>query len=164
MERAIAIIIFLVSFVAVGPAQSTEPEAAPAEIYLAKDDGEGKAGDAATEFLPSDVPIHCVVKLFSSEPVTVKMFLIAVNVSGVKPGSNIVSTSYTTGEGENIVFFHGRPHKQWVPGIYRADIHLNGKQIGSLEFVVKGDVRTTGGNTFAPKNSRPPARNGKRPN
>ncbi|QYO65527.1 hypothetical protein [Leptolyngbya sp. 7M] len=164
MKRTLTILTSLFCLAVLVPAQSIEPGSAPAEIYLAKDDGEGKAGDAATEFLPSDVPIHCVVKLSSSVPATVKMFLIAVNVSGVKPGSNIVSTSYTTSEGENIVFFHGRPHKQWVPGIYRADIHLNGKKIGSLEFVVKGDVRTAGANTFAPKSSRPLARNGKRPN
>jgi hypothetical protein len=72
------------------------PRVNVSEIYLAKDDGTGKAGEAATAFETTDVPIHCVVQLDSAESVTVKMQLVAVNVPGVKPGTKVVATSYTT--------------------------------------------------------------------
>ena len=54
------------------------------EIYLAKDNGEGKAGEAETSFLTTDIPIFCVVQLDSLKPATVKMNFIAVKVAGVK--------------------------------------------------------------------------------
>ncbi len=50
------------------------------EIYLAKDDGEGKAGGVSENFLTTDIPIYCVVQLNSPKPTTVKMNLVAVNV------------------------------------------------------------------------------------
>ena len=37
------------------------------ELYLAKDDGSGKAGKQVTEFLTTDVPIFCVVLLDTVE-------------------------------------------------------------------------------------------------
>jgi hypothetical protein len=107
------------------------------EIYLAKDDGSGQAGDAATSFVTTDVPIYCVVVLDSAIPVTVRMNLVAVSVGGVKAGTRVVSTSYTTRENENRVNFSGRPAGQWVPGIYRVDIFLDDLQVHRREFTVQ---------------------------
>lgn len=112
------------------------------DIYLAKDDGTGNAGEAATEFLTTDVPIYCVVMLESTEPAEVKMVLVAVSVPGVKPETTVVATAYKTREGENRVNFTGRPAGKWVAGKYRADIYLQGKLVIKLDFdIEKSPVR-----------------------
>lgn len=112
------------------------------DIYLAKDDGNGQAGEAATEFFTTDVPLYCVVMLESNEPAEVKMVLVAVSVPGVKPETPVVSTAYKTREGENRVNFTGRPVGKWVAGKYRADIYLQGKLVVKLDFdIEKSPVR-----------------------
>src|SRR3954454_1687772 len=47
------------------------------EVYLAKDDGNGKAGEQVTEFRTTDVPIYCVVLLESNSSTVVKMNFVA---------------------------------------------------------------------------------------
>lgn len=115
----------------------TTPTAGEPEIYLAKDDGTGKAGDEATSFVTTDVPIYCVVMLSTSTPVKVKMNLVAVAVAGVRPDTKVVSTSYTTRDNENRVNFTGRPAGQWVPGRYRVDIFVDDKQVMTREFAIQ---------------------------
>jgi hypothetical protein len=110
------------------------------EIYLAKDDGTGKAGEEATSFVTTDVPIYCVVQLDSPTPVTVTMNLIAVAVPGVKGGTRVVSTSYTTRDNQNRVNFSGRPAGEWVAGRYRVDIFIGDKAVASREFAVQKSV------------------------
>lgn len=118
------------------------PKPGISEIYLAKDDGTGKAGKAATgNFVTTDVPIYCVVILNSSVPATVKMNLIAVAVAGVKAETRVVSTTYTTRDNEDRVNFTGRPAGQWVPGRYRVDIFLDGQPAISREFAVQKAVQ-----------------------
>ncbi len=140
------------------PVSDEKPEFS---IYLAKDDGEGKAGEAASEFGINDVPIHCVVKLGSSEPATVKMLLVAVKVNGVRPETKVVSASFTTNDGQNEVYFQGKPQKVWVAGIYRADIFLNGTMIRSIEFPIKGTSVPPVANSFAP--AKPKRKSTKKP-
>ena len=106
-------------------------------IYLAKDDGTGKAGDAVKSFSTSDIPIYCVVMLDSSTPVTVKMNFVAEKVPGVKAETKVVAVSYTTKDGQNRVNFSGKPVGKWVPGIYRADIFLDGKLAKNVSFEIK---------------------------
>jgi hypothetical protein len=134
-------------------AQTPESELSAAEIYLAKDDGKGKPGEPATAFSTTDSPIHCVVKLGDTASVTVKMYLVAVNVSGVKPDSRVVSASFTTTDGQNEVFFNGRPHKVWFAGAYRADIFVDDKPFRSLDFVVMTPKAAAKTNGFAPKSA-----------
>ena len=107
-----------------------------AAIYLARDDGTGHAGDPATVFRPRDVPIYCVVQLKSAGPFDVRMDLLAVAVAGVKPGTRVVSARYTTRGREDRVNFTGSPQGVWVAGRYRADVFVNGKPAGRLEFEV----------------------------
>ena len=113
------------------------PKSSIDEIYLAKDDGTGNAGEAATAFDTTDVPIHCVVILDSAESVTVKMQLVAVSVAGVKAGTKVVATSYTTKDLQNRVNFSGRPQGPWVAGRYRVDIYVDNVQVASREFAVQ---------------------------
>jgi hypothetical protein len=112
-----------------------------AEIYFAKDDGTGKAGEEATSFVTTDVPIYCVVQLDSAAPTTVKMNLVAVAVPGVRAETKVVSTTYTTKDNQDRVNFTGRPAGQWVAGRYRVDVFVGSSAAVSREFAVQKAVQ-----------------------
>jgi hypothetical protein len=154
MRLSLLALILLVSACAV---MAQEAGIAPPvnidSIYLAKDDGTGKAGDAATNFVPTDVPIYCVVMLDSSAPVTVKMNLIASKVNGVKPDSKVLSVSYTTKSGQNRVNFTGKPDGKWVVVTYRVDIFLNDKFVQNVSFDIKPTTVSTESATLIPPTS-----------
>jgi hypothetical protein len=137
MKFIYAVLIFL--FVAVGAYAQGDQAPVPGveEVYLAKDNGNGKAGDQVSEFNTSDIPIYCVVLLDATAKVTVKMNFVAVNVSGVKADTKVVTASYTTKEGQNRVNFTGRPEDKWTPGTYRVDIFLDGKIAKNVEFEIR---------------------------
>ena len=121
------------------------PKVGNFEIFLAKDDGTGKAGEEATSFVTTDVPIYCVVQLDSAQPTTVKMNLVAVAVPGVKPETRVVSTTYTTRDNQDRVNFTGRPAGQWVAGRYRVDIFVGNAAVVSREFAVQKAVQASPG-------------------
>jgi hypothetical protein len=108
-----------------------------ADVYLAKDNGEGKAGDAAEYFLTTDIPIYCVVELNSMKPATVKMNLVAVNVPGVKAESRVFTVTYKTNGKQNRVSFTGKPEDVWTAGIYRIDIFIDDKLAVGKSFEIK---------------------------
>lgn len=124
------------------------------DLYLARDDGEGKAGEVTNIFSPGDIPIHCIVMLKEASPATVKMNFVAVKVNGVKPESRVVSASYSTVQGQNQVYFTGRPHGKWTAGSYRIDIFVNEKLEKSLAFNVKGSSLPAA-SSFAPTKQKP---------
>ena len=144
----------LLAFSCTAFGQST-PASSPVnieDIYLAKDDGSGKAGDAATTFVTTDIPIHCVVQLDSSSPVTVKMNFVAAKVPGVKADTKVVSVSYTTKDGQNRVNFSGKPAGKWVAGSYRVDISVDGRPVKQLDFEIKeSGSKVTTAEFFQPK-------------
>ncbi|MEP6902281.1 MAG: hypothetical protein ABJA66_11055 [Actinomycetota bacterium] len=107
------------------------------EIYLAKDNGEGKAGEVAENFLTTDIPIYCVVMLDSSKPATVKMNFVAVDVKGVKAETKVLSVSYKTNGKQNRVNFTGKPEGVWTAGNYRIDIFIEGKLAVGKSFEIK---------------------------
>jgi hypothetical protein len=122
------------------------------EVYLARDDGNGKVGDQAAEFRTTDVPIHCVVLLDTVGKVTVKMNFVAVKVAGVKPETKVVTASYTTGDRQNKVNFTGTPDGIWTPGRYRVDLFIDGKASKSIEF----DIKASTTNVAAASYLKPP--------
>lgn len=130
------------------------PPAAVDDVYLARDDGEGKAGDVTSVFTPNDIPIHCIVVLTKPDPAAVRMSFVAVKVNGVKPESKIVSASYATSQGQDRVFFTGKPHGKWTAGSYRIDVFVNDKLEKSLDFEVKGGVLPAASN-FVPTKPKP---------
>jgi hypothetical protein len=147
-HKLLILLLFVPVFCASALAQEGDAVTAPVkegglEIYLAKDDGTGKAGEEATSFVTTDVPIYCVVVLGTSEPATVKMNLVAVAVPGVKAETRVVSTTYTTKENEDRVNFTGRPAGQWVAGRYRVDIFVGKTPVFSREFAVQKAVQAT---------------------
>lgn len=137
--------LFSLAAVLMSLAQQQTAPASPAspsieEVYLARDNGNGKAGDQAQEFRTTDVPIHCVVVLDSPGKVTLKMNFVAVKVAGVKPETKVVSASYTTSEKQNRVNFTGMPDGAWTPGRYRVDLFIDGKAARSIEFDIKAST------------------------
>jgi len=141
--------ILICALFAVGVFAQGDAPPAPAieEVYLARDDGNGKAGEQVTEFRTTDVPIHCIVLLDTGGKTTVKMNFVAVQVAGVRPETKVVTASYTTAENQNRVNFTGRPDGKWTPGKYRVDLFVNGKVAGKVEFEIKG----ASGNMLAAK-------------
>jgi len=163
--RSAHIFILLFLFCIGLTAQSSEPvKADPGasvveDLYLARDDGGGKAGDVTSTFSPADIPIHCIVVLSKTHPIGVKMNFVAVKVAGVKPESRVVSSAYTTRQGQDRVFFTGRPDRRWVAGVYRIDIFVEGKLEKSLAFEVKGNAVPIEVSNFVPAKHKPkPAR------
>ena len=120
------------------------------DVYLARDNGEGKAGDIAQEFTTGDVRIHCVVVLTGFEPTPVKMLLVAVKVPGVKPESKVVTAAYTTKQGQDRVYFSGSADGNWVPGSYRVDIFVADKKERSVSFEIKSSSVPATSTKFAP--------------
>lgn len=136
-------------------AQTAATPPAIEEVYLARDDGKGKAGEQVAEFVTTDIPIHCVVLLDSMTKVTVKMNFVAVTVAGVKAETKVVTASYTTKEGQNRVFFTGRPDGRWTPGKYRVDLFLDGKAATNIPFEIKLSG-VNAGNSFRPPADKKP--------
>ncbi|HEX8249664.1 MAG TPA: hypothetical protein VF599_15915 [Pyrinomonadaceae bacterium] len=127
------------------------------EIYLAKDNGEGKAGDAETNFLTTDIPIFCIVQLNSTKPATVKMNFIVVKVAGVKAETKVVSVSYKTNGKQNRVNFTGSPEGAWIAGSYRVDVFVDGKLAGSKELEIqKSAPENPAVKSFQPKTNAKP--------
>jgi len=143
--KAFLLLSLIGLFTVAAYSQSADRAIGIRDVYLAKDNGKGEPGTAATVFAPTDIPIYCVVQLDATGSVTVRMELIAENVPGVKTQSKVVSTSYTTKNGENRVDFNGRPSGKWVAGRYRAQIYVDGKLSKDLSFDIKEPAAATCG-------------------
>lgn len=123
--------------------EKNNPDVGVEEIFLAKGDGKGSAGDAAENFVVTDIPIYCIVQLDSLKSAVVKMNLIAVKVNGVKPETRVISVSYTTNGEQSRVSFKGAPQGKWVVGSYRFDIFVDGKLAGNKNFEISAANPTT---------------------
>ncbi|MFM9904066.1 MAG: hypothetical protein ACKVQJ_05780 [Pyrinomonadaceae bacterium] len=158
MKAVLLFAIFILFCPAAFAQGDVPPVPAVEDLYLAKDDGNGKAGEQVSEFRTSDVPIYCVVMLDTPAKVTVKMNFVAVSVTGVKAETKVVTASYTTKDGQNRVNFTGRPEGKWTPGKYRVDIYIDGKTAKNIEFLIKGSGGdTTAGKYFSPPETQKPA-------
>lgn len=127
------------------------------EIYLAKDNGEGEAGEAETKFFTTDIPIYCIVQLNSVKAATVKMNFIAVKVEGVKPETKVVSISFKTNGKQNRVNFTGSPAGDWIAGNYRVEVFVDGKLAGSRDLQIQKSVTANPAvKSFQPKTNAKP--------
>lgn len=134
----ITLLCLLFAFSAFAQVEEKEPQTVGVEeIYLAKDNGEGKAGDVAESFLTTDIPIYCVVQLNSTKSATVKMNFVAVDVKGVKAETKVLSVNYKTNGKQNQVNFTGKPDGVWTAGNYRIDVFIDGKLAGGQSFSIK---------------------------
>lgn len=141
MLRFFYLVLFLMSAFHGGIAQSAPTRHQPTiqDVYLARDDGNGKPGEPVAEFRTSDIPIHCVIVLEPAGRSLVKMVFMAVSVQGVKTETKVVTSTYSTTEGQNTVNFTGRPEGKWVPGKYRVDLFVNNKLVTDIEFSIRPD-------------------------
>ena len=141
MKHLVLILIGLIATAAAFGQSDTVTRLKVEEIYLARDDGNGKAGEQVSEFATTDVPIYCIVLLDAPGKVTVKMNFVAVKVTGLKADTKVVTASYVTKDTQNRVNFTGRPEGNWPAGRYRVDIFLDGKAAKALEFDIKSQGR-----------------------
>jgi len=125
----------------VGIAAGQEADSPPAselvEAFLAKKGVDGKAGEPAADFLVTDIPIFCVVRLPSPGVATVRLDFIAANVPGVTRESRVVSLRYVTKEAEDRVNFSSKPAGLWVAGKYRVDVFVGPKKVSAIEFEIR---------------------------
>jgi hypothetical protein len=160
--RIATAIVFVLIVSTIGSAQESDDPVRPiiAEVFLAKANSDGLAGEPAENFVVSDVPIFCVVRLHSSGVAAVKMDLVATKVPGVKPDTKVVSISYTTKANEDRVNFSGKPHDIWTAGMYRVDIYVGEKKVRIIEFEIKSSpIETAKPSIEKPRApSRKPAR------
>lgn len=126
------------------------------EISLARDDGSGNPGEAAANFSATDIPIYCLIRLESVKAVTVKMNLVAVGATGLKPGKIVVSAVYKTDGKQSGVTFNAAPEKIWAAGKYRIDILLDGKPAKSLDFEIQKSPKEIEREKQTPPKSKSP--------
>jgi len=159
--RFIAIVSVFLCLTGNGISQESDAPPVPsvselAEAFLAKKGIDGQAGEPAANFLVTDIPIFCVVRLASPGVASVRLDFIAANVAGVKPESKVVSLRYVTKDAEDRVNFSSKPHGLWVAGKYRIDIFVGTKKVSAIEFEIRpvpGEVATP-----ATKKSTTPSR------
>ncbi len=107
------------------------------QISLLRDDGAGKAGDAAENFSTADKILHFHIQLTSRKPAMVKMILVAADVAGLKPETKSITVSYKTNGKQNIVNFTATPEDAWLAGKYRADVFIDDNPAGKKEFEIQ---------------------------
>ncbi len=129
------------------------------EISLARDDGNGKAGEATDKFITTDRPIHCIIQLTSDKPATVKMNLVAVKANGLKSETKIIVVSYTTKENQNRVNFNALPDGVWAAGNYHVDIFIDGKFAKNQTFIIENSPKKVEKEKQTPPKSLVPRKN-----
>ena len=158
MVRFIAIVTVFLCLIGSGISQESDapPASELAEVFLAKKGVDGQAGERTANFLVTDIPIFCVVRLPSPGVASVRLDFIAANVAGVKPESKVVSLRYVTKDAEDRVNFSSKPQGLWVAGKYRVDIFVGPKKVSAIEF----EIRPVPGEVAKPtvKKSTPPNR------
>lgn len=138
-------------------------ESSVEEITLARDDGSGQAGETSEKFNITDRPIYCILQIASTKTVAVKMILVAVKASGLKPETKIVTLNYMTQKDETGVTFNFSPGKGiWVAGDYRIDVFLDGKLSKSQTFQIEKSSKTIE-KQIAPKSFAPRGKNVQKP-
>lgn len=148
-------VLFLPALIVAGQTDPVTNPTGEVEIFLAKDDGTGQAGEQVTSFKTSDSKIYCIVQLPSNTPATVKMHFVAVSVPGVKPETRVVTTSYTTKDGEDRVSFHGRSKTSWIAGKYRVEILVDGRVVKELPFDITGTAKAVPVSSFVEPTTKP---------
>jgi hypothetical protein len=157
--RFFAIVTVFLCMVGSGISQESDspPASEMAEVFLAKKGADGQAGERTANFLVTDIPIFCVVRLPTPGVASVRLDFIAAKVPGVKPESKVVSLRYVTKEAEDRVNFSGKPQGLWVPGTYRVDVFVGTKRVSNIEF----EIRAVPGEVARPSTTKPSTPNRK---
>ncbi|MEP7219374.1 MAG: hypothetical protein ABI876_10680 [Bacteroidota bacterium] len=105
-------------------------------ISLAKDDGNGKPGDAVESLKPSDKKFYALVKLDKGVDAKLKADLIAVDTPEGK-NIQVLTQDYAVGGMENVVTLTYTLPQDWPAGSYKIDVSLDGKPAKSKEFMIQ---------------------------
>jgi hypothetical protein len=137
-----ALLCLLAGGAVFGQAPGNEPDEGSevAKTTLARKEKDGTITENPEKFRTSDVPILCYVDLKNDRSAEVRLAVIAAKAVGLRPESKVISVSYKTKDGENGVTFTARPEGKWAPGLYRADIYVDGKLSDSVSFTVSGSA------------------------
>jgi uncharacterized protein (UPF0179 family) len=104
---------------------------------MARDDGNGKPGDEAESFSPSDRTVHVMVELdHAAEGTMVKFDWIAVDAGDMEDQS-LKKLDYTTKGRENIVHANLTQPRDWTEGDYKVDVYLNGQLARSIAYKIE---------------------------
>jgi hypothetical protein len=111
--------------------------AAIKEIYMAKDDGNGKPGDHTSTFEPGDHTIHCVVTLNESKAGTdMKFSWWIVDADGTQ-NKKIKDIDYSTKTLENVIHGHLSLPQDWPKGKYKVQVYVNGDLDKTVNYTVE---------------------------
>ncbi|HEX8098494.1 MAG TPA: hypothetical protein VF507_10675 [Pyrinomonadaceae bacterium] len=106
-------------------------------LYLARDDGAGNAGERVEGFTTSDRVLHCVAELNKARPGTKVTFSwYAVSVGSTR-NQLISSVDYATGPYEKLIYGKLTPRTTWPTGDYRVEVAINGARDESLDFSIE---------------------------
>ena len=104
-------------------------------VLLARDDGNGKPGEIATSFKPSDRTIHGVVKLDHLENgLKVKFSWVAVAAAG-SVNQTIAEQEFSALTETTLYGILVLP-QDWPTGKYRLDISVNDTLAQSVDFTI----------------------------
>jgi hypothetical protein len=107
------------------------------EIYMAKDDGSGQAGDHTSTFSPGDRTIHCVATLKEAKAGTeMKFSWWIVDADGTQ-NKKIKDIDYTTKTLENIIHGHLSLPQDWPKGKYKVEVYVNGNLDKTVNYTVQ---------------------------
>jgi len=107
------------------------------EIYMAKDDGNGKPGDHTNTFEPGDHTIHCVVNLNEAKAGTdMKFSWWIVDADGTQ-NKKIKDIDYSTKTLENVIHGHLTLPQDWPKGKYKVQVYVNGDLDKTVNYTVE---------------------------
>jgi hypothetical protein len=112
--------------------------AAIKDMYMAKDDGNGKPGDHTSSFEPGDHTIHCVATLKDSKAGTDMKFSwwIVETEDGTK-NQKIKDIDYSTKPLENVIHGHLTLPRDWPKGKYKVEVYVNGDLDKTVNYTVE---------------------------
>ena len=113
--------------------------------------------NVSDNFPPDQNEIHAIVTLTNApKDSTIKVVWIAADVGAAMPPDTKLSESETKADGtRNLDFVLKQSGSRFAPGLYKAEIYLNGKRDRTLNFVVVGTPLVAA--TSRPAGNCPPA-------
>lgn len=113
--------------------------------------------NVSDNFAPNQNEIHAIVTLTNApKDSTVKVVWIAADVGmAMPPDTKIEETEIKIEGSRNVDFVLKQTGRQFAPGLYKAEIYLNGKRDRTLNFVVVGTPLAVA--TSKPAGNCPPA-------
>lgn len=107
------------------------------DMYMAKDDGNGKPGDHTNTFEPGDRTIHCVATLKESKAGTgMKFSWWIVDADGTQ-NKKIKDIDYSTKTLENVIHGHLTLPQDWPKGKYKVQVYVNGNLDKTVNYTVE---------------------------